>query len=462
MNSGDVLSPLDGRYQKQVEALAQVCGARAFAAARVRAEVAWLLTLNELHIFAPLPKAALTLLDKLPHLTEKDLRTLDAIEKVGSARRPATRHDVKAVEYFVADRLAAHRLQTYTSWVHFGLTSEDINSAAYAQLLSDAVGVILPQLEMLRKNLAVLARKYAGAVLLARTHGQPAVPTTFGRELRVFENRLARQLAQLKAQQISCKFGGAVGAYNAHVAAFPSVNWTAAAKSWVKKLNQGRKTKIYLSPISTQIDPRDSYAELFDTLRRIHIILLGLSRDMWQYISSGLVKQKAVSTEVGSSTMPQKINPIDFENAEGNLGLANALLTFFSEKLPLSRLQRDLSDSTVLRNMAVAFGHGVVAYQSLLKGLAKITFDTVAACEELAAHPEVLAEAYQILLRAVGVPNAYEQVKDLIRGHSVTREDLEQFVQKLQVPKTTKQKLLALTAGQYIGLAQKQARGEYD
>ncbi len=454
-----ILSPLDGRYAPQLTALAESCGPSAFATARVRAEAAWLLVLESLHLpgckpFSAKERAVLT---RLPELSESDLQILSDIETKGYKGRPATNHDVKAVEYFVADKLGAVR----ANWVHFALTSEDINSAAYAQILSDALSqALLPTLENLRKELAARARKYARGVMLSRTHGQPAVPTTFGREMKVFETRLARQITQLKKQEISCKAGGAIGAYNAHTAAFSSVNWPRAARAWVAALNKGRKNKIFLCPLSTQVDNRDSYAELFDTLRRINVILLGLSQDMWRYISAGLVAQKAVAGEVGSSTMPQKVNPIDFENAEGNLGLANALLTFMSEKLPMSRLQRDLSDSTVLRNIAVALGHCLLAYKSLLKGLAKTAFDARAAKQELRVHPEVLAEAYQTILRAAGVPQAYEKIKTLTRGQRVTEADLKQFAAALHIDKTTTQKLLALTAENYVGLAAQQAGGK--
>jgi len=459
MTKENVLSPLDGRYQPKLAALSKVCGPAAFAAARVRAEVLWLQLLAKLNLpnFKAFSKKEQAVLAHLPDLTETDLQILADIETKGYKNHPATNHDVKAVEYFIADKLGDGR----APWIHFALTSEDINSAAYAQILSDAVSdVLLPTLENVRKELATQAKKYARNVMLARTHGQPAVPTTFGREINVFATRLARQIAQLKKQEISCKFGGAVGAYNAHCAAFPAINWPKVARAFVAQLNKGRKTKIFLCPLSTQVDNRDSYAELFDNFRRINIILLDFSRDMWQYISVGLLKQKAVAGEVGSSTMPQKINPIDFENAEGNLGLANALFTFFSEKLPVSRLQRDLSDSTVLRNIPVALGHCVLAYQSLLKGISKINFDTATAKAELAMHPEILAEGYQTILRAAGLPDAYEKVKFLTRGHQLAPEDLERFVASLQVDKNTKEKLLALNVFAYIGLAEKQAGGK--
>ncbi len=454
-----VLSPLDGRYQRKLAALAQVCGPAAFAAARVRAEGMWLQTLADLKLpsFKPFSKKELDILARLAKLTKTDLQILSDIETKGYKGRPATNHDVKAVEYFIAEKLGS----THANWIHFALTSEDINSAAYAQILSAAVSeILLPTLENVRKELSTRARKYAKDVMLARTHGQPAVPTTFGKEIKVFETRLTRQIEQLKKQQISCKFGGAIGAYNAHCAAFPSVDWSRAARAFVARMNKNRKTKIFLCPVSTQVDNRDSYAELFDNLRRINVILLGFSQDMWRYISAGLVKQKAVAGEIGSSTMPQKINPIDFENAEGNLGLANALLTFFSEKLPVSRLQRDLSDSTVLRNIPVALGHCVLAYQSVLKGLSKTDFNAQAAKKELAAHPEVLAEAYQTILRAAGVAHAYEKMKALTRGRVITQKDLKQFIVNLKLDKNTTQKLLALEVFSYVGLAEKQAGGK--
>jgi len=457
----DVLSPLDGRYQKQLAPLTALCGPRAFAAARLRAEAAWLQTLAGLKLpgFKPFTQKEKAFLQQSFSLSETDLQILSDIEHKGYKSRPATNHDIKAIEYFLADKLGNSR----ANWVHFALTSEDINSAAYAQILSDAVaGVILPVLEQIRRSLSNYSRKYARSILLARTHGQPAVPTTFGREMKVFERRLARQLQQLKKQQISCKFGGAIGAYNAHQIAFPTINWPRVARGWLDRINKGRRMKLVLTSISTQVDPRDSYAELFDNLRRLNTILLDFSQDMWHYISAGLVKQKVIAGEVGSSTMPQKVNPIDFENAEGNLGLATALLEFLSRKLPISRLQRDLSDSTVLRNIPVALGHCVLAYQSLLKGLNKTTFDVPFAQQEVLAHPEVLAEAYQTLLRAAGVPDAYEKIKQLTRARIVKEKDLRDFIFRLNLDKKLTQKLVTLHLRDYIGLAVEQARGDYD
>lgn len=459
----DFISPLDGRYRENMTALGQACGQAAFCRARVRAEAEWVMTLARLNLpgFKPLCAKETAFLQKLPELDDKDLLVLEQIERKGFNGRPATNHDVKAVEYFMADRLAAGGFASRAAWVHFALTSEDVNSLAYAQILSDALGnVLLDALEKLRKALALRARKYARGVMLARTHGQPAVPTTFGKELKVFESRLARQIAQLKKQRISCKAGGAAGSYNAHAAAFPAVNWPRAARALAERLNRGRKIKLFLSAVTTQVDNRDSYAEVFDNLRRVNVILLGFSQDMWRYISAGLVRQRAVAGEVGSSTMPQKVNPIDFENAEGNLGLANALLSFLSQKLPLSRLQRDLSDSTVLRNIPVALGHCLLAYQSLLKGLGKTDFDAALAKAELLNHPEVLAEAYQTILRAAGVSGAYEKLKAFTRARAVTADDFKRFTESLNLDEKTKKKLLALDVCDYVGLAPAQARGE--
>lgn len=459
----DVLSPLDGRYRETLSALRQACGAAAFCRARVRAEAAWLLTLDQVKPdgFKPLCAKEKALLEQMAGLTEEDLSALEQIERTGRNGRPATNHDVKAVEYFMADKLADAGFAARAPWIHFALTSEDVNSLAYAQILSDGLGdVLIPALEAVRKELGRRARKYARGVLLARTHGQPAVPTTFGKELKVFETRLARQIQQLKKQRISCKAGGAVGSYNAHMAAYPQITWPRVVQRLVDRLNRGRKNKLFLSPVSTQVDNRDSYAETFDALRRVNVILTGLCQDMWRYISAGLVKQKAVAGEVGSSTMPQKVNPIDFENAEGNLGMADAILEFFSRKLPLSRLQRDLSDSTVLRNIPAALGHCLLAYKSVLKGLHKTDFDARAARAELTAHPEVLAEAYQTVLRACGVSGAYEKLKALTRSRSAKEEDFKRFAESLNLDGKTKQKLLALDALSYVGLAPKQAGGK--
>lgn len=460
------LSPLDGRYAGKLTALSTVMGEDALLTARVRAEITWLTVLCNLRL-PGVKKLTVTeqqILAKLANLSAADVAIIRALETKGYGNIPATRHDVKAVEYFLRLKLAKTTLKDRLPFIHFALTSEDINSVSYALLLSDGIEkALLPALEKLQKELLKLAKKEAHAVLLARTHGQPAVPTTFGKEIRVFETRLARQIAQLKQCQISCKFSGAVGNFNAHYAAFPDVNWPRVARQVVGILNKGRKLKLFLSPVTTQVDNRDSYAELFDNIRRINIILMDLSRDMWHYISAGLVRQQAVKGEVGSSTMPQKVNPIDFENAEGNLQLSSTLLDFLSNKLPISRLQRDLSDSTVLRNIPVAFGHALVAYESLLKGLSKIAFDRTAAREELKRHPEVLAEAIQTVLRAYGCENAYELLRDFTRGRHLSAAAIADFIDGLEVPAPVKMKLHQLEAETYLGLAPKLAEGKkYD
>ena len=460
-----VLSPLDGRYAEKLTALSAVMGEDALLRARVRAEITWLGVLCSLHLpdVKKLTTAEQKILEKLADLSAQDVALIRQIETKGYGKIPATRHDVKAVEYFLRLKLEKTSLKDRLPFIHFALTSEDVNSVAYALLLSGGVEkVLLPTLEKLQKELLKLSKKEARSVLLARTHGQPAVPTTFGKEMRVFETRLGRQIKTLKQQQISCKFSGAVGNFNAHMVAFPSVNWPRAAHQVISALNKNRKLKLFLSPVTTQVDNRDSYAELFDNIRRVNVILTDFSRDMWHYISAGLVKQQTVKGEVGSSTMPQKVNPIDFENAEGNLQLSSALLDFLANKLPVSRLQRDLSDSTVLRNIPVAFGHALVAYESLLKGLSKIAFDKNFAREELACHPEVLAEAIQTVLRAHGCENAYELLRDFTRGRHLTATAITDFIDGLEIPVPVKMQLHMLEAEKYLGLAPKLAEGNHD
>ena len=461
----NTLCPLDGRYKERLEPLLSVMGENAFTLHRVRVECAWWMHLSALKLphFKRFSAKEQYLLSRVQNLQESDFQLLHDLEFKGYQNIPATKHDVKAVEYFLKLKLKNTPLADRLEFLHFALTSEDINSVAYALLLSDGLGkALLPALKALQKELAKLARKEARSVMLARTHGQPAVPTTFGKEIRVFEARLARQITQLKKQQISCKFSGAVGNFNAHVVVFPHIHWPREAQKFINKFNKNRTIKIYLSPVSTQVDNRDSYAELFDNLRRINTILLDFCRDMWQYISSGKVGQKIKTGEVGSSTMPQKVNPIDFENAEGNLQLANALFTLLSQKLPISRLQRDLSDSTTLRNMPVSFGYALLAYGSILKGLNKITFDKRAAREELSAHPEVLAEALQTILRANGVAHPYETLRDFTRGKKITAPLLCSFINALQIDKNLKERLQELSVEDYIGLAVLLAEGKHD
>ena len=455
------LSPLDGRYGESVKELAALAGEDRLILMRIKAECLYLLALAERGVIkmSAADKKKILSLSEAPNSA---VATVKLIETKGFKGIKATRHDVKAVEYYLRLAFEEKGLGRYSQWLHFALTSEDINSLCYAVMTRDALQeVLIPALENILSAFGKLAKSYADDVLLARTHGQPAVPTTFGKEFKVFEYRLSRQLKQLKKQQISCKFGGAVGCYNAHAAAFDNIDWTKFSKDFIESFNKGRKSKIFLWEVSTQIDLHDSYAELFDNLRRANMILLDFSQDIWRYISDGLIKQKSVEGEVGSSTMPQKVNPIDFEQAEGNIGLANALFGFFSGKLTVSRLQRDLSDSTVLRNIVCAFGYCVTAYKSLLKGLSKIKPDTEYALQEVRAHPETLSEALQTLLRTYGRPDAYEKLKALTRGKKVSAKDIELFVENLDLTPPQRKKMLSLRAEKYIGLSAKMARKVY-
>lgn len=455
-----VLNPLDGRYKNAVSELALLIGEDSLILLRIKAECLYFLALADAGLIQ-LNRAQRNKILSFSQGLPGAAQSVKLIETEGLGKIKATRHDVKAVEYYLRGLFAENGLNAYTPWLHFALTSEDVNSLCYALMISDAVEkALIPALENLLTELRGLSRKYAGDALLARTHGQAAVPTTFGKEFKVFEYRLSRQLKQLKKQQISCKFSGAVGCYNAHAAAF-NIDWRGFSARFIESFNKNRKVKIFLWEVPTQIDPHDTYAELFDNLRRINMIFIDFAQDIWRYISAGLIKQNAVKGEVGSSTMPQKVNPIDFEQAEGNLGMANALFGFFSGKLTVSRLQRDLSDSTVLRNIGSAFGYSLAAYKSLMKGLGRIKPDVEAALAELHSHPEVISEGVQTLLRVFGREDAYEELKNFTRGRSVSAADMENFIKNLDLTEPQRKKLLALKAETYIGLAEKIARKVY-
>lgn len=456
-----VLNPLDGRYKQGLTELHSFIGEDSLILNRIKAECLYLLALSAADIF----KLSAREKQNIKTFSEPDLtaaQTVKLIETQGYKNIKPTRHDVKAVEYYLKDLFAQHGMADKACLLHFALTSEDINSLCYALMIRDSLEYcLLPALKDLLCLINQFSADYADDVLLARTHGQAAVPTTFGKEFKVFYYRLNRQINHLKKQKISCKFGGAVGCYNAHYAAFPKVDWQEFSQNFIESFNKGRNCKIFLWEVSTQIDPHDTYAELFDNLRRINRILADFAQDIWLYISRGLIKQKTVEGEVGSSTMPQKVNPIDFENAEGNLGLADALFEFFSRKLTVSRLQRDLSDSTVLRNIGSAFGYCLTAYGSVKKGLGRIRPDTAAAQKEVSEHPEVLAEALQTLLRAWGKADAYEKLKTFTRGKKITQKDLENFIKSLKLNKTQQKILLNLKPLDYTGLAAKTARKVY-
>ena len=474
------VSSIDGRYRDTSSALAEHMSEYALIRARVRVESEYLIALSETKGVGlrALTTEEKKLLAKLADISVEDAKIVKAIEKEGYEGIPATNNDVKAVEYFLKLKLAKTSLVDVSEWLHFALTSEDVNSVSLALMLRGALQeVIEPALKEIDEHLGRLAKEYAKTPMLARTHGQPASPTTFGKEMRVFEARVSRQIEQLKARSVLVKFAGATGNYNAHVAAVPDVDWQEFAKKFVERFNasgpqgatlgnsKGRTLKAYdgirlqLNEPTTQIEPHDTYAELFDNLRRVNTILIGFSQDMWRYISDGWITQKPKAGEIGSSAMPHKVNPIDFENAEGNFGVANSLFEHFSRKLPISRLQRDLSDSTVERTFGTAFAHSLIGYTSLLKGLGKVSVNEKAMLEDLQKHPEVIAEAIQTVLRKEGVAVPYEQLKDLTRGRQVTLEDFAKFIDGLSVDEKVKKNLKPLRPENYLGLAEKIAKG---
>ncbi|MBI3331869.1 adenylosuccinate lyase [Candidatus Peregrinibacteria bacterium] len=431
------LSPLDGRYRASMEELRVFFSEEALIRARIFIEISYFAALAKepkLKELKPLKPAQEKALQKIiDDFSPKDAEEVKKLEQT-------TRHDVKAVEYFLKKKIEKiPGLKDATEFVHFALTSEDTNNLAYGILIHQAIeNVLAPTLLGLLQDLAAMAVKWKTARMLSLTHGQPATPTTVGKEMLVFATRLQRQLALLDDFRMQGKFGGAVGTYSAHEAAYPDVDWEKFGKEFVTALGL---THI---PITTQINPHDDLAELSHLFIRMNTILLDFSRDMWLYISRGVFKQAVVKGEVGSSTMPHKVNPIDFENGEGNLGLSNALFDHFALKLPVSRLQRDLSDSTVQRNIGVAFGYHILAVQNIQKGLGKLTLDASILQRELDLHPEVAAEAIQTVLRKHGVHGAYEKLKALTRGEKLTKEDLRSFVEELKLPPAEKKKLLGL------------------
>jgi adenylosuccinate lyase len=446
------LSPLDGRYHNRVAALRDTFSELGLIRLRVRIEIEWLKALAaepSIPEVPPFSPPTLLQLDEVPtRLTEADGESVKAIE----AR---INHDVKAVEYFLREKLAGNReVMKVAEFFHFASTSEDINNLAHALMLKRARDqVLLPALDKLIEKLAALAATLADCAMLARTHGQPASPTTLGKELVNVAHRLLRARERIAAIPLTGKFNGAVGNYNAHVAAYPGVDWEKIARAMVERLG------LEFNPYTTQIEPHDSMSELFDAFARANTILIDLDRDVWGYVALGYFRQKAKPDEVGSSTMPHKVNPIDFENSEGNLGLANALLRHLAEKLPISRWQRDLTDSTVLRNMGVALGHTLLGYDSCLRGIDKLDADRGRIAADLDASWEVLAEPIQTVMRRHGVADAYEKLKALTRGkEGITRETLHAFIRGLAIPDADKQRLLQLTPATYIGKAAELAK----
>ena len=445
------LSPLDGRYAAKVEALRPIFSEFGLMHRRVDVEVRWLAALAahpgiaEVAALSPAAEAALRAI-------ARDFSVADG-ERIKTIERE-TNHDVKAVEYFIKERIGDHaELARAKEFVHFACTSEDINNLAYALMLRDARdGVLLPAVDGVIARLRALAHAQAAQPMLSRTHGQTASPTTLGKEIANVVARLERQRRQIAAVELTGKINGAVGNYNAHAIACPGIDWPVFAQRFVEDLG------LVFNPYTTQIEPHDCVAEIADATRRLATVLVDFARDAWGYISLGYFRQALKPGEVGSSTMPHKVNPIDFENAEGNLGLANALFEHFSAKLPISRWQRDLTDSTVLRALGTAFGHTLVALDSLARGIGKLQVDPARLDADLDTSWEVLAEAVQTVMRRHGLPNPYEQLKALTRGQGITRESMRAFVATLSLPEAEKQRLLELTPATYTGLAEALAK----
>jgi adenylosuccinate lyase len=451
ISSTDALSPLDGRYAAKLGAARRIFSEAGLMRERVRVECAWLLALAggpAARILSSLPAAARREIENLAR--DPGPADIAAIKQIESR----TNHDVKAVEIWLRGVLERHgAAPAALEWLHFACTSEDINNLAYALMLKDArTTLIRPLLESLGARLGALASSHADSAMLSRTHGQTATPTTVGKEIANVAARLRAQLDGLERVAILGKMNGAVGNFNAHVVALPGVDWPEFSRTLVEKLGLG------WSSHTTQIEPHDWIAEYCHALMRANTVLLDFARDMWSYISLGYFKQRAVAGEVGSSTMPHKVNPIDFENAEGNLGLANALLGYFADKLPVSRLQRDLTDSTVLRNVGVAIGHSVLSYDSLRRGLDKVELDEARVAADLEDSWEVLAEAVQTVMRAHGIADAYDRLKSFTRGRAIDRGAMRELITSLPLPQAEKDRLLALEPKSYVGLAPLLAR----
>ncbi len=449
------LSPLDGRYAAKLATLRPLTSELGYMHRRVQVEVAWFIALSDAGFeeFKPLTPGARTyLLGLVKNFSEADGEAIKAIEKT-------TNHDVKAVEYWIKSKFEARpELEKAGEFVHFACTSEDINNTSHAlQLRASRDVVVLPALDKIVLKLRDMAHAYADVPMLSRTHGQTASPTTVGKEMANVVVRLQAACDRIANVKILAKMNGAVGNYNAHLSAWPDFDWEAFSKK-VVETPEPLGLGLTFQPYSIQIEPHDYMAELFDAVARTNTILVDLSRDIWGYVSLGYFKQKLKDGEVGSSTMPHKVNPIDFENAEGNLGLANALLRHLSEKLPISRWQRDLTDSTVLRNMGVALGYAVLAYSSLMTGLNKLEINEAAIAEDLDSSWEVLAEPIQTVMRRFGLPQPYEQLKKFTRGAAMTRELMQGFIAGLDIPEAEKERLLAMTPGSYTGKASELAK----
>ncbi|GGY05346.1 adenylosuccinate lyase [Litchfieldella qijiaojingensis] len=450
LSSLTALSPVDGRYGTKAAALREHFSEFGLIRARVTVEVRWLEALAahpQITEVPPLSAEATAFLDALVRdFSEADAARIKEIERT-------TNHDVKAVEYFLKEHIAEQpELHAISEFVHFACTSEDINNLSHGLMLKDGLGVLLPVMRELTEAVETLAHEHAAVPMLSRTHGQTASPTTLGKEMANVAHRLRRQLKQIESVEILGKINGAVGNYNAHLATYPEIDWAANAQAFVERLG------LTFNPYTTQIEPHDYIAELFDAFCRFHTILIDFDRDVWGYISLGYFKQKTVEGEIGSSTMPHKVNPIDFENSEGNLGLANAVLGHLAQKLPISRWQRDLTDSTVLRNLGVGLAYGLIAYQASLKGISKLEANPQRLAEDLDANWEVLAEPIQTVMRRYGIEKPYEKLKELTRGKRIDQAGFAAFIDTLALPDNVKAELKALTPATYIGNAEEQAR----
>ncbi len=445
------LSPIDGRYGSRTAELRPIFSEFGLMRLRVRVEVRWLEALAENPGIAEVPALSQAASAQLAALVA-DFDTADAARI--KELEATTNHDVKAVEYFLKEQVRDNaELAAVSEFIHFACTSEDINNLAHALMLQEArERFLLPRMDELIDCLRGLAAEHADRAMLSRTHGQPASPTTLGKEMANVAARLGRQRRQLAEVELLGKANGAVGNYNAHLAAYPEVDWSSHARRFVEGLG------LVWNPYTTQIEPHDCMAELFDALARFNNIVLDFDRDVWSYISIGYFAQRTTPGEIGSSTMPHKVNPIDFENSEGNLGIANALLGHLAAKLPISRWQRDLSDSTALRNVGVSLAHSLIAWQSTLRGLAKLEVDGGRMDADLDASWEVLAEAVQTVMRRYGIANTYETLKELTRGRSIDREALAALIDRLEIPKEARVRLRALTPGSYLGDAPSQAK----
>ncbi|CAN7608661.1 adenylosuccinate lyase [Pseudoduganella sp. LjRoot289] len=445
------LSPLDGRYASKTDKLRPILSESGFMHNRVKVEINWLQALSQAGFaeIKPFSAAATALLDKLvSDFTEADAARIKEIEAV-------TNHDVKAVEYWLKEQVKdVPELVAATEFIHFACTSEDINNTSHGMMLKAARdSVMLPSLNAVIARLTEIAHVNAELPMLSRTHGQTASPTTLGKEFANVVARLQRAIKRIEQVEMLGKMNGAVGNYNAHLSAYPAFDWAAFSKNVIEQ-----RLGLVFNPYTIQIEPHDYMAELFDAFARVNTILLDLNRDIWTYVSLGYFKQKLKAGEIGSSTMPHKVNPIDFENSEGNLGLANAVLKHLSEKLPVSRMQRDLTDSTVLRNIGVGFGYTLLAYDSCLRGLNKLEVNPARLAADLEASWEVLAEPVQTVMRRYAIENPYEQLKELTRGKGISKEALRDFITGLAIPQDAKDLLLAMTPSNYIGIADKLAK----